>query len=212
MYGSSDWASVGYSVTIDQNGNNIFLGSSSGALGSTGIIQFKKTEYSAAPSLSPSISSAPSCAPVASFQGGYRLSNTYNDKCLTVATLTDGAKIVMRPCVTPPGACEPVDHTTVTHKKQVWESTADGRIKLYAANYCLRRHKTFGLQASECHTDDQFKFALNDTSGNVVTTVITVNGYPLVVGFDPNKPFGLVRLYKVGTLNPTLGKWESIEP
>jgi hypothetical protein len=206
-------ASVGYSIAIDQNGNNIFVGSSSGTDGSTGIIQFKETEYSAAPSTSPSTSSAPSCAPVASFEGGYRIKTTYKDpRCITSASLEEGARVVMRPCVTPPGACEPANHLTETHKKQVWENTADGQIKLFAANYCLKRTTKYGLRLYECWTDKQFKFTFDEENKIVKTTEITVSGLPLGLGYDHDKLFGLVRLYKFGDLNPTKSKWVKIDP
>jgi len=118
----------------------------------------------------------------------------------------------MRPCVTPPEACEPTNHLTETHKKQVWESTTDGQIKLFAANYCLKRISTYGLRLYECWTDTQFKFTFDEAKKTVETTEITVNGFHLAVGYDEDVLYGLVRLYKPGSLNPTKKKWVSIDP
>ena len=118
----------------------------------------------------------------------------------------------MRPCVTPPGACEPTNHLTETHRNQVWESTADGQIKLFAANYCLKRISTYGLRLYECHTDTQFKFTFDEAKKTVETTEITFNGSALCAGYDHKKLYGLVRLYKLGALNPTKSEWVKINP
>ncbi len=55
-------------------------------------------------------------------------------------------------------------------RKEVWQNTTYGQIKLFPANYCHR--KLYGIQVKECPTDDQFKFTFHKDEKSIIKTIV----------------------------------------
>ena len=152
------------------------------------------------PSDVPSVSIAPSASPSAVVDKEFQLISTYGkfgedskDWCLTAF---DDAKLHVRPC------------GSYDSDSQLWKFTSTGKLTLAdraEGEFCVRT--TFRqLSLDTCGDSNDvsvMNFAYKDGS-----ITHTKNDKTWKVGFDPEKRFERVRLYRDGTLNEVLDKWD----
>jgi hypothetical protein len=161
-----------------------------------------------APSSQPSISpsSVPTTAPTIYYDKEFQIRTSYhrfdyssNDWCATPAFLANDSKIKMRPCKS---------YSSTETNIQVWKRTTDGQIKLSRPNdnYCLKKFSSTVLRLNQCSGDDELKFTLDDDTHELT---IDTNAKTFLVGFDVDRKFSQLRLYKLGSINPSLETWET---
>ena len=158
---------------------------------------------SSQPSISPS--SVPTTALTTYYDKEFQIRTSYhrfdyssNDWCATPAFLANDSKIKMRPCKS---------YSSTETNIQVWKRTSDGQIKLSRPNdnYCLKKSSSTVLRLDQCSGDNELKFTLNDDTHELT---IDTNAKTFLVGFDVDRKFSQLRLYKFGSINPSLETWE----
>jgi len=177
--------------------------------GTSGVREFEQAEASAVPSSQPSIfpSSVPNTSPTGYYEKEFQIRTTYHrlnytsnsNWCATPEGLANDSKIKMRPCKS---------YSSTETNIQVWERTIDGQIKLSRPNdnYCLQKSSSTVLRLNQCSGDDELKFTLDDDAHKLA---IDVSTNTFLVGFDIDRKYSQLRLYKLGSVDPSLESWET---
>ena len=197
---------------MDSTGNNVYVATRGAE--SAAITQYEQTEVSAAPSSRPSsspsdvpsISSVPSNSPTHDYDTEFQIRTTYDrfsysdstNWCATPDGLANDSKIKMRPCKS---------YNSTETNIQVWSRTNNGQIKLSRPldNYCLKKSSKV-LRLQQCSPDKEFIFTLSDNDN---TLKIDISTKTFLVGFDVDRKYSQLRMYKLDTINPSLELWET---
>ncbi len=161
---------------------------------------------SASPSKSPS--TTPTESPSAFFDREFQITTTF-DKfdfsagqtwCATPKDVSATSIIRMRPCKS---------YSSTETNVQLWKRTTLGiRLARPTGDLCLMKNSLF-LRLGICGSDtDRFSFNVDDDAGTI--SIIGQNGKNFFIGYDPQRKFSQLRLYKRGAINPTLTLWETV--
>ncbi len=220
IYGTNEWDSLGWSVTIDSTGTAFHAGINDPS-GASGIGNYKAAEISDEPSSQPSSSPSTSSSPTISLpeptpetdefqiRSNYRRFDDSNVKwCATPDNLSIDSKIKMRPC-RPFNATGPLN-------TQIWKMNG-GRIQLAKPtneDWCMYKHRMSlflricGPEGDEGFED--FSLDLNNVHTLTFTKEVGAGKPPEVtmVVYDVYKKFSKLFFVKKGSLNPSLDQWQ----
>jgi hypothetical protein len=158
---------------------------------------------------SPVPSNSPSFAP-SSMQGRpfeiTTIFEGFDDKisknwCLTAETKSFGSNLHMRPCIS---------YDSLSENLQLFSMDEYGQMKLAGPEdgYCLSFYSMFLTLAScESSVSPDKQFSVNNSAGYISQTK---NGETYRIGFDGDKKFQNVRLYRIGSMNRSLDKWRIV--
>jgi hypothetical protein len=157
---------------------------------------------------SPVPSNSPSFAP-SSMQGRpFEITTIYEgfdvkpkNWCLTAETKSFGSNLHMRPCQS---------YDSLSENLQLFSMDEYGQVKLAGPEdgFCLSFYSMF-LRLASCSTSVSADkhFIVNNAAGYISQTK---NGETYRIGFDPDKKYQSVRLYRVGSFNRNLDKWRIV--
>jgi hypothetical protein len=160
------------------------------------------------PSNQPSLSSSPSSSPSSQFDLVFQIKSTFSgfastEWCLTVENKNLFSKLHVRPCKF---------YSNVRDNLQLFATDVYGQLKLKGPNdqYCVastsRLVQTQGCEGLSGVVDESLQISvLRDGKLGQFKA-----GQQFFLGFDPEKRFSRIRLYKAGTFNTSLDKWNIV--
>jgi hypothetical protein len=160
------------------------------------------------PSNLPSLSNSPSASPSSEFDRVFQITTTFDgfddrEWCLTAASKSvgPGSKLYVRPCVY---------YDTFSENLQLFTTDQFGELLLAGPGdgFCVKSQSRL-IRLDNCVSTDvpeSIKFSL---SGDGYLAQLKF-GNTFYIGFDTDKRFSRVRLYKQGAFNQSVDKWKLV--
>jgi len=164
------------------------------------------------PSSQPSLSNSPSANPSSEFDRVFQIKSTFvafgSNWCLTAADKNIGSKLHVRPCKY---------YATEAENLQLFSRDQYGQLALEGppnggSGYCVQSTSR-SVQLKTCEIPE----AGEELSEGLVVSVLNdgklgqmKSGQQFFIGFDTEKRFSRVRLYKLGAFNDSLDKWNLV--
>ena len=205
--------SSGYSISMSKDGRRIVVGSpnSNPIAGGNfnGVAKvYEQTEYTALPSMEPSVSpstsNVPSQNPSASLEREFEIRSFFGEFdqarkwCITAETQGIGSRIIVRPC------------DEQTRNLQVWKRDELGQLKLaFVSDGLCIKSVSRKISLESCSSAEPIAEALTfevmDETGEIKQTK---NNKIFLVGFDDERRFSRLSLFQDGSFNKSLDKWK----
>ena len=190
------------SITIEPS-SSPSLSSEPSSSPSVSIKPSQSPSFSSQPSALPSVSLVPSNLPSAVVDKEFQLISTFGQFgedtekkwCLTAS---ETSKLHVRPCRT---------YESRSENLQLWKFTESGGLKLAGktGEFCVKSTFRQIELGSTCDNEDVAMTNFSFEDGSIIQRK---HSKVWKLGFDPESRFERVRLYRDGTLNDALDKWD----